>query len=48
MVEIRENESVDNGDVEFLPLTGVWTVQDKDSQNKKRFPFEVSNYSILK
>lgn len=33
----------DNEDMEYLPLSGVWTVQDKASQNKKRYAFEVSS-----
>lgn len=41
-VEIMEHEN-DMDEVECLPLTGVWTVQDRSSQNKRRYAFEVTS-----
>lgn len=48
VVEIMSNEQSDNSeDIEFLPLTGTWNVQDKSSQNKKRYAFEVCSKAPL-
>ena len=41
MIEIYENY-----DMECLSLDGMWTIQDKASQNKKRFAFEVMYNNI--
>ena len=40
LVTIKESEAATEG-VEFLPLNGMWTVQDKTSRSSKRYPFEV-------
>lgn len=45
MVEIREKDG--ESEVEYLPLNGMWTVQDKTSRNSKRFAFEVSMHKQL-
>jgi hypothetical protein len=42
MIEIRESEHIDDDNVEFHELKDMWSVQEKSSQNKKRYPFEVS------
>ena len=39
-VEIRDKDG--ENEVEYLPLNGMWTVQDKTSKKSKRFAFEVS------
>ena len=41
-VEVYENESPDTEMEECVSLNGIWTVQDKESQSKKRFAFEVN------
>ena len=42
VLEIRSSESTDD-ELEQISLNDlVLTVQDKESQNKKRFPFEVT------
>lgn len=41
MVEIYDSENSDS-EKECVSLNGIWTVQDRESQNKKRFAFEVT------
>lgn len=39
-MEIYDNDGSDC-DKEQIQLSGIWSVQDRESQNKKRFAFEV-------
>uniref|UniRef100_A0A1X7TXY0 PH domain-containing protein n=1 Tax=Amphimedon queenslandica TaxID=400682 RepID=A0A1X7TXY0_AMPQE len=40
-VEITETETLDQNDIDIIPLNDAWTVQEKASQNKKRYAFEL-------
>ena len=46
MVEIRDKDG--ENEVEYLPLNGMWTVQDRTSKKSKRFAFEVSKHHTLR